>query len=198
MNVAIAERQMARHLAKQHDIPPERMRDVPTGCRASTCREAVGCRNGHAGIVESMIASMKEPFLPRFLPDSTHRFDTTSRMDGTSFKARLRMLGRTQKAFAAEIGVALRTVHYWASNGPPNEIAFLLDVLTIVEQPFGPVAGRDSTSFARAIEAEMDRLFTMVEVSHRTDFVYAAARWIDRQLISESNSAGELHKNIKI
>lgn len=39
-------------------------------------------------------------------------------MTGEEFKARLRLLRRTQTGFAAELGVALRTVHYWAHRGP--------------------------------------------------------------------------------
>jgi DNA-binding transcriptional regulator YiaG len=40
-------------------------------------------------------------------------------MDGAEFKAILRSLEKSQVKFANELGVALRTVHYWGSKVSP-------------------------------------------------------------------------------
>lgn len=122
----------------------------------------------------------------------------TSRMDGTAFKARLRILGRTQVALAAELGVSLRTVHYWASNGPPNEVALLMDMLTVLEQPFGPAASGDATSFPRAVEAELDRLLSVTEPSRHGDFLRIVDSWVGHRKAScalEAEPAGHGSKS---
>ncbi len=44
-------------------------------------------------------------------------------MNGSEFKHRLRLLGRTQIGFAAEIGVTERTVHNWTSKARRQRFA---------------------------------------------------------------------------
>lgn len=109
-------------------------------------------------------------------------------MDGGSFKARLKLLGRTQTAFATELGVALRTVHYWASDGPPKEIAHLLDILTITEMPFGPM-GADPAAFRRAVEAELERLLSTLLPERRGEFLDVLSTWVDER--QRANAVGE-------
>ena len=110
-------------------------------------------------------------------------------MDGGSFKARLKLLGRTQTAFAAELGVALRTVHYWASDGPPNGIAQFLDVLTITEMPFGP-AGADPAAFRRAVEAEMERLLSTLVPEREGEFLDVLSTWVGKRRRTNADDDG--------
>ena len=107
-------------------------------------------------------------------------------MTGSEFKHRLRLLGRTQVAFASEIGVTERTVHNWASKGPPAEIRYLIDTMTSLEMPFGPQVevARDLASakaFARSATMVMNQL---AERAARTgagpEFVDAVRLWIDQ------------------
>lgn len=107
-------------------------------------------------------------------------------MEGAEFKARLRVLGRTQVDFALETGKSLRTIHYWASNGPPTEVAYLLDLLTAWELPFGPAAGLDDrVGFARAIENQLDRLLELAAPSQRAEFLRYVAIWSERHHLSQ-------------
>lgn len=113
-------------------------------------------------------------------------------MDGVSFKARLKLLGRTQTAFAAELGVALRTVHYWASDGPPNEVAYLLDLLTITEMPFGPPMDADPAAFRRAVGTELERLLSSLLPERRGEFLDVLRAWTEnRRFIDESRGCGD-------
>lgn len=108
-------------------------------------------------------------------------------MTGPEFKHRLRLMGRTQVGFASEVGVTERTVHYWASKGPPAEIAYLVDILTTVEMPFGPHVDlvddpSAAMAFAQAAAKVMDRLAD--RAAHRgakREFVDAVRLWIDRE-----------------
>lgn len=61
----------------------------------------------------------------------------TACMSGSEFRARLRELGRTQGAFAREIGSSHRSVNRWSSEGPPPEVAYLLDLLATLELHMG-------------------------------------------------------------
>lgn len=105
-------------------------------------------------------------------------------MTGEEFKARLRLLRRTQTGFAAELGVALRTVHYWAHRGPPSEVSYLLDVLTSLELPFGPDAAASDRYISSAIFTDkvvkvIDRLSEESEKLGRgTEFEQAIIIWI--------------------
>ncbi|MBY0296762.1 MULTISPECIES: hypothetical protein [Methylobacterium] len=101
-------------------------------------------------------------------------------MDGTSFKARLRLLGRTQASFAAEIGVAVRTVHDWARIGPPSDVSYLLDVLTMYELPLGP-AGTCGEGLDLAVRCQLDRLQAAVSPEAREEFLQSMGRWLVRQ-----------------
>lgn len=107
-------------------------------------------------------------------------------MTGSEFKHRLRLLGRTQVGFASEIGVTERTVHNWASKGPPAEIRYLIDTMTSLEMPFGPQVetARDlaaAKAFARSATLVMNQL---AERAARTgagrEFVDAVRIWIDQ------------------
>ncbi|MDV2987239.1 UNVERIFIED_CONTAM: hypothetical protein Q9R58_23280 [Methylobacteriaceae bacterium AG10] len=110
-------------------------------------------------------------------------------MDGAGFKAVLRALGKTQVDFASEIGVALRTVHYWASKGPPSEVAYLLDLMAAHELPFGLLSGSDRTSIERSLEAELNRLLTAAGDSRREEVITAIEKWLSesrKQLIGSA------------
>ncbi|CAM2790380.1 hypothetical protein JHFBIEKO_4910 [Methylobacterium mesophilicum] len=105
-------------------------------------------------------------------------------MTGSEFKHRLRLLGRTQVGFASEIGVTERTVHNWASKGPPAEIRYLIDTMTSLEMPFGPhhEVVRDlaaEKAFARSATIVMNQL---AEQAARTgagrEFIDAVRLWI--------------------
>jgi transcriptional regulator with XRE-family HTH domain len=86
-------------------------------------------------------------------------------MNGDEFKARLRLLGRTQLAFAQELGVGARTVQSWAKDGPPSEVSYLLDLLSESEMPLGP-----SDLFAHDLE------IMKVSIFHRLDVLLGIAR----------------------
>ncbi|MET3415039.1 hypothetical protein [Methylobacterium sp. 1030] len=105
-------------------------------------------------------------------------------MNGSEFKQRLRILGRTQIGFATEIGVTERTVHNWTSKGPPSEICYLIETMTSLEMPFGPkvAVARNATSereFTRSVARVMDRLAEQaVCVGAEHAFVDAVRNWI--------------------
>ncbi len=99
-------------------------------------------------------------------------------MDGTGFKTVLRALGKTQVEFAREIGVALRTVHYWASKGPPSEVAYLLDLMATHELPFGFLSDSDRASIERPLEAELNRLLTAAGDSRREEVMSTIEKWL--------------------
>lgn len=111
-------------------------------------------------------------------------------MDGRGFKALLRHLGRTQVEFAGEIGVSLRTVHYWASGGPPSEIAYLLDLMVVRELPFGVGNADDTNAMKRTLETELDRLYEAAEAGRRFEFIDTVEAWIEarRAASQKSNS----------
>lgn len=104
-------------------------------------------------------------------------------MTGEEFKARLRLLRRTQTGFAVELGVATRTVHYWAHRGPPSEVGYLLDMLTNLELPFGPSAGITDGSISSAIFKNkvimvIDHLSEVSDqLGRRVEFEQAIAIW---------------------
>src|SRR4051812_5309831 len=99
-------------------------------------------------------------------------------MTGAEFKARLRMLGRTQVGFATETGKSLRAVHNWASAGPPSEVIHLLDMLTLWELPFGPSNNSDEALvFSRAVERELDRLLALAGPARREEFIHTIFEW---------------------
>ncbi|WP_407525750.1 hypothetical protein [Methylobacterium oryzisoli] len=110
-------------------------------------------------------------------------------MDGLGFKAVLRALGKTQVEFASEIGVGLRTVHYWASKGPPSEVAYLLDLMDTHELPFGPLAINEENSIERPLEAELSRLLVAAGDKRREEFLQIIEKWLSKnrvRLISSS------------
>ncbi|MCJ2141549.1 hypothetical protein [Methylobacterium sp. E-066] len=110
-------------------------------------------------------------------------------MQGDEFRKLLRALDRTQVAFASEIGVSLRTVHTWASSGPPGEIVYLLDLLTRQEQPLG-TAGTAGGEFRRAVEAELGRL--SADAGRRNleaEFLNLVGRWLERRRSAISTSS---------
>ena len=101
-------------------------------------------------------------------------------MDGGGFKARLRLLGRTQVGFAAEIGVAERTVHDWARQGPPTVVAYLLDLLTMHDLPLGPPDSRDE-SLKAAIDNQLHRLVASGREECRPEILQLITSWVDQQ-----------------
>lgn len=101
-------------------------------------------------------------------------------MDGVGFKARLRLLGRTQVGFAAEIGVAERTVHDWARQGPPTVVAYLLDLLTMHDLPLGPPDSGDA-SLKAAIDGQLHRLLASSREEYRPEILQLIADWVDQQ-----------------
>lgn len=101
-------------------------------------------------------------------------------MDGIGFKAVLRALGKTQVEFAGEIGVALRTVHYWASKGPPSEVAYLLDLMAAHELPFGLHFEDRSAPIQRPLEIELNRLLAAAGDSRREEAIDAIERWLSQ------------------
>lgn len=110
-------------------------------------------------------------------------------MDGAGFKAVLRVLGRTQVEFAREIGVSLRTVHYWSSKGPPSEVAYLLDLMAAHELPFGFLSDSDRASIERPLEAELNRLLTAAGDSRREEVMSAVEKWLSesrKQLVGSA------------
>ncbi|MGU3404920.1 hypothetical protein [Methylobacterium brachiatum] len=85
----------------------------------------------------------------------------SSAMDAGEFKARLHLLNRTQAQFAAEIGCTRRTVSIWASKGPPTHIAYLLDLLTVLELPFGSsVQSWQQNAESESVSKTLDRLMS--------------------------------------
>jgi hypothetical protein len=90
-------------------------------------------------------------------------------MNGSDFKHRLRLLGRTQIGFAAEIGVTERTVRNWTSKGPPAEIQYLIDTMTSLEMPFGP-------KVQEALDPTGQRAFARSATKVMNDLAKRAAR----------------------
>lgn len=113
-------------------------------------------------------------------------------MNGSEFKHRLRILGRTQIGFAKELGVTERTVHNWTSKGPPSEICYLIATMTSLEMPFGPQEAvvRNPTSeqeFTRSVARVMDRLAEQaVCIGAEDAFVDAVRNWIEAATSSEN------------
>lgn len=107
-------------------------------------------------------------------------------MDGAGFKARLKLLGRTQVDFASETEVALRTVHNWAASGPPAEVRRLLDLLLLLERPFDlPGADGDFAAFDRQVRANLDRLENAAGSARRQALMLSIGRWLrDRSDLS--------------
>lgn len=100
-------------------------------------------------------------------------------MDGPSFKARLKLLGRTQIGFAEENGVALRTVHNWAASGPPPGIERLLDLMMLVERPFdAPHRDPGPDAFRRSVLGELDRLAEAAGPDRRDTLVQSIQDWL--------------------
>ncbi|GLS73474.1 hypothetical protein GCM10007890_54890 [Methylobacterium tardum] len=112
-------------------------------------------------------------------------------MDGVGFKARLRLLGRTQVGFAAEIGVAERTVHDWARQGPPTVVVYLLDLLTKHDLPLGPPDSGDE-SLKAAIDGQLHRLLASCREEFRPEILQLITDWVDQQ------SYGDHQKVIKL
>lgn len=116
-------------------------------------------------------------------------------MNGSEFKHRLRLIGRTQIGFAAEIGVTERTVHNWARKGPPSEIRYLIDTMTSLEMPFGPQVAdvRTTTSeqdFARLAAQAMDQLAEKaVRIGAGREFIDAVHLWIYKTTNSARSDA---------
>jgi hypothetical protein len=119
--------------------------------------------------------------LPWSAPMGYAGFRGTRSMEGAVFKTRLRALNRTQVGFGTEIGVSERTVHTWAANGPPDEILYLLDLLTQFEQPLGP-PGVGQEEFRRAVEAELERLWTAaLDCQHGPEFLDVVGQWMTKR-----------------
>lgn len=102
-------------------------------------------------------------------------------MDGAGFKATLRALRRTQVDFAAELGVSLRAVHYWAKDGPPAEVSYLLDLLVVHERPFGSMLPGTTRDLEIPLAAELDRLLSIVGEDRGHEFMGVIERWLHRQ-----------------
>jgi hypothetical protein len=118
-------------------------------------------------------------------------------MNGSEFKHRLRLLGRTQIGFAAEIGVTERTVRNWTSKGPPAEIRYLIDTKTSLEMPFGPKVQEalnptGQRAFARSATKVMNEL---AERAARTgagrEFEDAVRVWIDQAMNRARSEPGD-------
>ncbi|MCJ2142764.1 helix-turn-helix domain-containing protein [Methylobacterium sp. E-066] len=102
-------------------------------------------------------------------------------MDGNEFKSRLRLLGRTQAAFAQEVGVGLRTVQNWAKNGPPSEISYVLDMLFDFEMPLGPVdlIAYDTNLLKTSTFRRLDSLLNVAKSAGcDDDFKNVVRRWL--------------------
>lgn len=113
------------------------------------------------------------------LAASTGLFSPAAAMDGASFKARLKLLGRTQVEFASETEVALRTVHNWAASGPPAEVRRLLDLLLLLERPFDlPGADGDLAAFDRHVRANLNRLENAAGSARRQALLLSIGRWL--------------------
>lgn len=120
------------------------------------------------------------------LAASTGFISPAAAMDGAGFKARLKLLGRTQVDFASETEVALRTVHNWAASGPPAEVRRLLDLLLLLERPFDlPGADGDFAAFDRQVRANLDRLENAAGSARRQALMLSIGRWLrDRSDLS--------------
>ncbi|GJD85327.1 hypothetical protein [Methylobacterium haplocladii] len=123
----------------------------------------------------------------RHQAESQAAVTTLDGMDGPEFKHRLRVMGRTQAGFASEIGVVERTVHYWASRGPPAEIVYLLDVLADLEMPFGPMSDiADDASategFKRTAVKVVERLAYLAALrGAEQEFIETLRLWLDER-----------------
>lgn len=101
-------------------------------------------------------------------------------MTGSEFRARLRELGRTQSGFAREIGGSQRSVTRWISEGPPPEVAYLMDLLTTLELHIGSApthSERDSNG--HQVDTALDRLLVQATASgHRDELIAEVERWL--------------------
>ncbi|MGU3661534.1 hypothetical protein [Methylobacterium fujisawaense] len=101
-------------------------------------------------------------------------------MSATEFRARLQELGRTQVAFAQEIGSSHRSVNRWSSKGPPPEVAYLLDLLATLELHVGvPQAETARESLELPVRTELDRLLARATVlGRRTEVLDHVRLWL--------------------
>lgn len=83
--------------------------------------------------------------------------------------------------FAAELGVSLRAVHYWAKDGPPAEVSYLLDLLVVHERPFGSMLPGTTRDLEIPLAAELDRLLSIVGEDRGHEFMGVIERWLHRQ-----------------
>lgn len=112
-------------------------------------------------------------------------------MTGSEFRARLRELGRTQSGFAHEIGGSHRSVTRWISEGPPPEVAYLMDLLTTLELHIGSASTRsEGESNAHQVDTALDRLLVQATASgHRDELIAEIHRWL-RAVADEPNEVG--------
>jgi hypothetical protein len=101
-------------------------------------------------------------------------------MSAAEFRARLRELGRTQVGFAQEIGSSHRSVNRWSSEGPPPEVAYLLDLLATLELHVGaPPAAMAREALDHPVRVELDRLLAWATtLGRRTETLDDVRTWL--------------------
>ncbi|MCJ2042238.1 helix-turn-helix transcriptional regulator [Methylobacterium sp. J-059] len=101
-------------------------------------------------------------------------------MSGSEFRARLRELGRTQSGFAREIGGSHRSVTRWISEGPPPEVAYLIDLLATLELHIGQSTTRtDDKSNEYQVDSALDRLLVQATASgRRAELIAGVHQWL--------------------
>ncbi|UIY43424.1 hypothetical protein [Methylobacterium radiotolerans] len=81
--------------------------------------------------------------------------------------------------FADELGVALRTVHYWASKGPPSEIVYLLDLMTALERPSYSLTEQKNHKIRRFVKSDLNRLLDVAGERRRKEVLDIIGEWFD-------------------
>lgn len=110
-------------------------------------------------------------------------------MSGTEFRLRLRELGRTDAAFAEEIGCSARSVSRWVSEGPPSEIAYIIDLLLTLELSIGASASPGDESAGNCgFDVALNDLLARASMEGRKAELFASVRrWLELHSASISS-----------
>ncbi|MBA7558874.1 hypothetical protein ES708_00484 [subsurface metagenome] len=110
-------------------------------------------------------------------------------MTGAEFRSRLRELGRTDAAFAEEVGSSTRSVSRWVSEGPPPEIAYLVDLLLTLELHIGAPISPEGGAGKDAFDIVFDDMLARAAISGRkSELIASMRRWLEHQYVKMSRS----------
>jgi hypothetical protein len=112
-------------------------------------------------------------------------------MTGAEFRAHLRELGRTDAAFAEEIGSSIRSVSRWVSEGPPPEIAYIVDLLLTLELNIGaPGLPEEVVADDGGFDIAFDSMLARAALTgSESELIESMRRWLERQTVNQNGNA---------